>query len=92
MAHWLYQLVITANREQSTHWSAGFKDLISPEGAGQRLSAVLASSNPVVRMRGIALLIGLGGQSESSVMALQQSGQLLSNAATPCAAKSYYRP
>ncbi len=48
---------------------------MSPQGAGQQLSAVLASSNPVVRMRAIALVIGLGGQSEKSVKALQQSGQ-----------------
>jgi len=49
--------------------------LVSPQGAGQQLSAVLASSNPVVRMRAIALVIGLGGQSENSVKALQQSGR-----------------
>ncbi|KAL0018991.1 hypothetical protein WJX79_000081 [Trebouxia sp. C0005] len=54
----------------------GFQDLISPQGAGQQLSAVLACSNPVVRMRAIALVIGLGGQSENSVKALQQSGLL----------------
>ena len=54
---------------------AGFQDLVSPQGAGHQLSAVLASSNPVVRMRAIALVIGLGGQSGKSVKALQQSGQ-----------------
>ncbi len=47
---------------------------MSPQGAGQQLSAVLASSNPVVRMRAIGLVIALGGQSEKSVKALQQSG------------------
>ena len=55
--------------------NAGFQDLVSPQGAGHQLSAVLASSNPVVRMRAIALVIGLGAQSEKSVKALQQSGQ-----------------
>ncbi len=49
--------------------------MVSPQGAGQQLSAVLASSNPVVRMRAIALVIGLGAQSEKSVKALQQSGE-----------------
>ena len=48
---------------------------MSPQGAGQQLSTVLASSNPVVRMRAIALVIGLGAQAEKSVKALQQSGQ-----------------
>lgn len=55
---------------------AGFKDLIAPQGAGQQVSAVLASPDPVVRMRGIALIIGLGGQSEDSIKALQRSGLL----------------
>lgn len=54
----------------------GFQDLISPQGAGQQLSAVLASHDPVVRMRGIALSISLGGQNEASVKALQHSGLL----------------
>lgn len=47
---------------------------MSPQGAGQQLSAVLSSHDPVVRMRPIALAIGLGGQSEASVKALQHSG------------------
>ena len=53
---------------------AGFQDLISPQGAGQQLSAVLSSHDPVVRMRALALVIGLGGQSEAAVKALQHSG------------------
>lgn len=69
--------------------NAGFQDLISPHGVGQQLSAVLASSDPVVRMRAIALVIGLGGQSEVAVKALQQSGvlslQTFSSTAITCA-------
>ena len=58
----------------NTGKDAGFQDLISPQGAGQQLSAVLSSHDPVVRMRAIALVIGLGGQSEAAVKALQHSG------------------
>lgn len=66
---------------------AGFQDLISPQGAGRQLSAVLASSDPVVRMRAIALVISLGGQSEVTVKALQQSGVLLHQCLGTCSSE-----
>lgn len=63
---------------------AGFQDLTSPQGAGRQLSAVLASPDPVVRMRAIALVIGFGAQSESAVKALQDSGLLSHPHAATC--------
>lgn len=60
----------------NTAKDAGFQDLTSPQGAGRQLSAVLASPDPVVRMRAIALVIGFGAQSEAAVKALQHSGLL----------------
>ena len=70
--HYRYAIVMLKLHNRSNN--AGFQDLISSYGAGRQLSAVLASSDPVVRMRAIALVIGLGGQSEAAVKALQQSG------------------
>ena len=64
------------HKSSNTVKYAGFQDLISPQGAGRHLSAVLASSDPVVRMRAITLVIGLGGRSEAAVKALQHSGLL----------------
>ena len=53
---------------------AGLRDLVSQEGAGQQVAAVLASADPVVRMRAIQLVFGLTGQSQSAMEAVQQSG------------------
>lgn len=53
---------------------AGLRDLVSQQGAGQQVAAVLASADPVVRMRAIQLVFGLTGQSQSAMEAVQQSG------------------
>ena len=53
---------------------AGLRDLVSQEGAGQQVAAVLASADPVVRMRAIQLVFGLTGQSQPAMEAVQQSG------------------
>lgn len=53
---------------------AGLRDLVSQGGAGQQVAAVLASADPVVRMRAIQLVFGLTGQSQSAMAAVQQSG------------------